>query len=160
MSWTKRQYVEKAFEEIGYASYAFDLQPEQLQAALRRLDSMMAVWNSKSIKLGYPLPDSPSGSDLDQDTHVPDRANEAVYTNLAVRIASLVGKVVPQETKSIAKSAYTALLAQAATPREIQLPRTMPAGAGNKPWRVDTPFLEPVDDGVITPPDDTLEFLP
>ena len=29
MGWTKREYVEQAFEEIGLASYVFDLTPEQ-----------------------------------------------------------------------------------------------------------------------------------
>ena len=33
MSWTKRQYIVDAFEEIGLASYVYDLQPEQLQSA-------------------------------------------------------------------------------------------------------------------------------
>ena len=40
MGWTKRQFVTQAFEEIGLASYVFDLTPEQLQSALRRLDAM------------------------------------------------------------------------------------------------------------------------
>ena len=46
MGWTKRQFVAQAFEEIGLASYVFDLTPEQLQSALRRLDTMMAAWNA------------------------------------------------------------------------------------------------------------------
>ena len=32
MAWTKRQIVTQAFEEIGLASYVFDLEPEQLRA--------------------------------------------------------------------------------------------------------------------------------
>ena len=31
MGWTKRQFIEQAFDEIGLASYAFDLGPEQMQ---------------------------------------------------------------------------------------------------------------------------------
>jgi hypothetical protein len=54
MGYTKRQFISAAFEEIGLASYVFDLQPEQLQSALRRLDAMMADWNAKGIRLGYP----------------------------------------------------------------------------------------------------------
>mgnify|MGYP000165071707 CR=1 FL=1 len=103
MSWTKRQFVDQAFEEIGYASYTFDLEPEQLQAAMRRLDSMMATWNGRGIRVGYPLPATPGAGDLDDLTDVPDYANEAIYLNLAIRIAPTVGKAVSRETKVAAK---------------------------------------------------------
>jgi hypothetical protein len=59
MGYSKRQFISAAFEEIGLASYVFDLQPEQLQSAMRRLDAMMADWNGKGIRLGYPLPSAP-----------------------------------------------------------------------------------------------------
>jgi hypothetical protein len=52
MSYSKRQFVEAAFEEIGLASYVFDLQPEQIDSACRRLDTMMAQWNAVGIRLG------------------------------------------------------------------------------------------------------------
>jgi hypothetical protein len=42
MGYKKRQFISAAFEEIGLASYVFDLQPEQLESALRRLDAMIA----------------------------------------------------------------------------------------------------------------------
>jgi hypothetical protein len=64
VSWTKREIVQNAFEEVGLASYAFDLQPEQFQAGLRRLDNMMATWNSRGLRIGYPLADNPGDSDL------------------------------------------------------------------------------------------------
>ena len=51
MGWTKRQYIEQAFEEVGLAAYVFDLTPEQLQSALRKLDAMMAEWNAKGLRL-------------------------------------------------------------------------------------------------------------
>ena len=66
MGYSKRQFVAAAFEEIGLASYVFDLQTEQLQSAMRRIDAMMADWNGKGIRLGYPLPGSPQDSDLDE----------------------------------------------------------------------------------------------
>jgi len=74
MGYSKRQFVTAAFEEIGLASYVFDLNPEQMESALRRLDAMMADWNAKGIRLGYPLPSSPQNSDLDEQTNVPDSA--------------------------------------------------------------------------------------
>ena len=40
MGWTKRQFVTQAFEEIGLAAYVFDLQPQQLDSALRKLNAV------------------------------------------------------------------------------------------------------------------------
>lgn len=159
MSWTKRQYVEQAFSEIGLATYVFDLEPEQLQTALRQLDSMMGAWNAKGIRLGWPMPSSPQGSDLDEETSMPDSANEAIYLGLALRIAPGFGKTVAQQTAFFAKQAYDQLLSLASMPLERQLPQTMPAGAGNKPWRNnDSPFVNPPVDPLQVGPDGILEL--
>jgi hypothetical protein len=159
MGYSKRQFVAAAFEEIGLASYAFDLQPQQFESALRRLDAMMASWNALGIRLGYPLPSSPQFSDLDAESEVPDSANEAIITNLAVKIAPSYGKQVMPDTKATAKETYNTLLSRAAVPMEQQLPSTMPSGAGNKPWRVyDDPFLRPPVDPVLAGQDGPIQF--
>lgn len=158
MSWTKRQFVQQAFEEIGLASYAFDLQPEQLQSALRRMDAMMATWNAKGIRIGYPIPTSPENSYLDDETGVPDAANEAIYTNLAIRIAPSFGKAVSMEAKASARAAYDVLLMRAAVPPEMQLPGSLPAGAGNKPWRNDDEYIKDPSDPLLAGDDSVLDF--
>lgn len=159
MGWTKRDYIEQAFEEIGLASYVFDLTPEQLQSALRRLDSMMAEWNAKGLRLGYPLPLSPGQSNLDEQTYVPDLANEAIYTNLGIRIAPSFGKGVMPDSKGIAKTAYNTVVLAFSMPIEQQLPGTMPAGAGNKRWRnFDSPFLRKPVDPVLAGEDGILNY--
>jgi len=141
VSYTKRQFITAAFEEIGLASYVFDLQPEDLQTALRRLDAMMAEWNGKGLRLAYPIPLSPEDADLDTETTVPDWANEAVITNLATRLASGYGKTVPPDTKMIARQGYNTIMSRAAMPPQQQMPHSMPRGAGRKPWRYDDPFM-------------------
>jgi len=141
MSWTKRQFVVQAYEEIGYAFYNFDLQPEQLQAGLRRLEAMMGTWNGRGVRLGYSLSSNPDTADLDALSNVPDSANEAVYTNLAIALAPIVGKTPSMETKQSARRAYMQLLSRFTLPQEQQFPNTMPSGAGNKPWRQDFTFL-------------------
>ena len=117
MSYTKRQLVESAMAEIGLASYAFDLMPEQREAALRRLDSMMAEWNGRGLRLGYPIPDNPATSDIDADSNIPDAAWEAVITNLALRIAPSYGKQVNPETKVTARHSLNTIFARASLPR-------------------------------------------
>lgn len=148
----------QAFEEIGYASYAYDLQPEQLQAGLRRLEAMMGTWNGRGVRLSYPLSSNPDAADLDTNSNVPDSANEAIYTNLAIRIAPIVGKTASPETKQAARAAYMELLSRFAKPQEMQFPNTMPAGAGNKPWRQDTPFLPGPEEQLDAGDDGPIQF--
>ena len=156
MSWTKRQFVEQAFSEIGLASYVFDLSPEQLQNALYRLDSQMAQWNALGIRIGYPMVSTPEGSSLDTETNVPDSANEAIYLNLAIKIAPGFGKQVSGDTKIAAKMAYNTLLSIAAMPPEMQLNTSVPAGAGHK--RLDDPFLNTPSDPLLAGQDSEIQF--
>ena len=159
MGWTKRQFIEQAFDEIGYASYIYDLSPSELESQKRRLDSMIATWNGKGIRLGYPIPSEPDSNDIDSETTVPDSANEAIYTNLALRIAPSFGKFVSIETKQAAKMGYETLLSRATMPDPMQLPGTMPAGQGNKTWR-DTldPFLLEPNNEIAVGTDSLLEL--
>ena len=159
MGYSKRQFIEAAFAEIGLASYVFDLQPEQLEAARQRLDAMMADWNGKGIRLGYPIPVSPQDGSIDEQTNVPDSAYEAIICNLGIRLAPSYGKQVMNETKATAKQGYDTLMQRATFPLEQQFPNTMPSGAGNKPWRVyDNPFLRPPVDPVTAGPDGPIEY--
>ena len=158
MSYTKRQFITAALEEIGLASYVFDLQPEQIDTARRRLDAMMADWNAKGIRLGYPIPSSPQDGDLDEQTNVPDSAYEAIICSLGIRLAPSYGKTVMIETKTVAKQGYDILLQRATYPLEKQLPGTMPAGAGNKPWRYDNPYVRPPYHPVDAGPDGPIEY--
>lgn len=157
MGYTRREFCNGAFEEIGIATYNFDIGPDQYQSAGNRLDAMMAEWNAKGIRLGYPLPASPGDGDLDDETNVPDSAWQAVVTNLAIRVAPMFGKQVMQATAAAAKQAYNTILSISAQPIELQL-RQLPAGAGNKPWRFGQPFLNPPVEPVLVGPDGPLEY--
>lgn len=161
MSWTKRQLVEQAFDEIGLAAYVYDLQPEQLESALRSMDAMVAGWNTNGIRINYPLKDNPNNSDLDEDSGVPDFCIEAIYLGLACRLAPRYGKVVAIETKQYADMAYNNMANQLTElPHERQLPRTMPRGQGTKPWRnFNNPFVyAPTTDDILAGGDGPIEF--
>lgn len=136
MGWTKREFLTQAFEEIGLASYVYDLTPEQLWSALRRLDSMVANFDVNGICIGWQMSTYPNMSDIDSQTRVPDAANEAIYLNLAVRLAPSYGRVVSPELRLLADSAYTTLLNWSmVTIPQRHYPTTLPLGAGAKPWR-------------------------
>lgn len=158
MSWTKRQFVTQAFEEIGLAAYVFDLQPEQMDSARIKLDAMMASWASNGVSLNYPLPQNQDGGDLDDDTGVPDFANETIYLNLALKLAPSYGKQISNLTMISAKNAYDQLVRSQITVPEMRLPDTMPLGQGNKCYGDDN-FVSSTQDNAILPPDSTAEFL-
>jgi len=153
MSWTKREFVVQALEEIGLASYVFDLQPEQINSARIKLDAMIASWASRGLKLNYPLTQD---SDLDEETGVPDAANEAIYKNLAIALAPSYGKVVPPDTRISAKDAYDSLLRLLVNVPQMRLPTTLPLGAGNKYWM--QVFVAPVKNINVDSPSMSAEF--
>ncbi len=144
MAYSKRWYVTQAFAKVGLADYVYDLQPEQLQVALQLLDSMMATWDGKGIRVGWSIPNSEDASSLDDEVDVPYFAREAIFLQAGIRLAPNFGKTISAEHKLNAKQALDDLMAWTARPIPMQFPNTLPSGAGNKPWRtVDNPFLGP-----------------
>ena len=140
--WTKRQIILQAFDELGIASYAYDIEAEQLQNALQKLNSMMATWSRAGISVGYPLVSSPDAGDIDNETAVPDGAIEAICTSLAMRLAPSLGKTPHPQTALTARIGYQALLIQATRPPEIRQ-SSLPGGAGNKYLRKE--YITPQD---------------
>ena len=154
---TKRQLIIDAFAEIGLADYVFDIPTEQLEFALRKLDALMAGWNGMGLRLAYPIPGSLVGGDLDAEAGIPDRAWQAVVTNLAVRVAPSMGKQLMPETKAAADKGLSMLLGKVLPPQQ-SYGRAL-AGAGNKPWRWQLdPFLVPEPAPINVGPDGDLEL--
>lgn len=161
MSWTKLQLVQQAYAKIGLAAYVFDISPEMVQSAIADMDAMMAEW-SVSTQLGYLGSDSPASANGSDPSGLPNWANSAVYLSLSVRIAPDLGKTPAATLLAAAKDARDAVdLRVQGMPQEMQLPGTMPLGAGNKPWRwLDDPFIDPPDeDPIQVGTDGNLQFL-
>lgn len=150
MGWTKRQLIDEAFAELALQGYEFDITPEEQQTALRRLDTMMATWEARGVRIGYAFPSSPDDSDPDTDSGLPDSAVETAFLNLAIRIAAGFGKQLSPDTKRVAREGFDVLLWAAAQPIEQQQPSTMPRGAGNRIWRnSQRPFFPEPDDSPL-----------
>jgi hypothetical protein len=144
MSYTKGEVVKAALNEIGIADYEFDISPEELTSGVRRLDSMMAEWSAKNIRVNYPMSGTPEGSSADDDSGLPDSAWEAVTTNLALRLAPSFGKSPSPGTVATASRSYSTLLGLSTKPRERQL-NSLPRGQGYKSHR--NPFTNsPVEE--------------
>lgn len=126
MTYTKRDIIGAAYEAIGVADYDFDLQPEDYQSAVRKLDGMLAAWALFGVRIGY----AGTGDDVDIEANIPGWAYEALYLNLALRIAPGLGKAPAMETKTQALWAYNAVLA-----RCVRVPpRIGPTYAGAGHW--------------------------
>lgn len=161
MSWTKRQIVTEAFGELALAGFDFDLQPEELDAGLRRLDTMMATWAGLGIQVGYSMATSPDDSDLDQDSGLAMIAVEAVYMSLACKLAASKGKALPTSTTRATKQAYDSLIVTVAKSQvqQQQLAAGTPRGAGRKPWRSINPYVSTPDTSPLHSSDGTgLDF--
>lgn len=158
MSWTKRQLIKQAYAAIGIASYDFDLSAEQLQDALQALDAFMAMLNGKGVRLAYPLPSGALGSDLDEDSGIPDRAIEAVYLGLAIRLAPMEGKTVSPDTKAAAAQAMVRLMSLPIPQMQLDA-LAVPAGSGNVRWNYGWgPMLDPARDPITAGPDSELNL--
>lgn len=142
--WTKKQVIQQAYEELGIASYEFDVSPEEMQTGLRLLDLQMSEWNIHGIRIAYQL-----GDDIAAQAGVPDWAVNALFLTLAIRIAPSLGKTPSPETKAAQKTAYTVLMAKMVQPE----PYT-PSGFGGSSHRyprlrADPPLIETGPDGTL-----------
>ncbi len=136
MGWTKQNVIDKAYGQVGLASYVFQLTPEMYQSAVMSLDAMIGTWNAKGIRLGYPISTSQNdiAVSLATETNLPDSALEAVFMKLGIRLASERGKPVSNELRMAADEAYSALLALHTDDGAMQFPDGTLAGTGNRQW--------------------------
>lgn len=151
--WSKEDVIKQAFSEIGMGDQ-FDVPPEDMQLALRKLDAMMASWGgAMGTRVGY------SGGngkgDILSDTTVPDWAYEALYLNLALRLCPDFGKQPNPETVRAAREARDAVRSRNAVPSQ----RTISgyAGAGNSAWGARQIYQH--EDRIAVGMDGTLDIL-
>ena len=108
------------------------------------MDMMIASWNGRGIRLAYALESDPDGASVDQASGLADSDIECVVTNLAMRLAPSYGKTCPTETREAARETFSAMLSRSVEMPTMQLPLSMPMGAGYK-RRNQRPFFAPAD---------------
>lgn len=129
--WSKRQLIVEAFAEIGIGAQ-YDIQPEEFSTALRRMDAMVAGWESDGIRIGYALPSTADGSELDDASGIADRWARAVFLNLAVELAPGFGKTLKPSTLIAAGQALGQLELAAAWIPPSSVRGGLPLGAWHK----------------------------
>lgn len=134
MSYSKKQIIIDAFEEIGITDLSFELDAGEMVSALRKLDRMIASWEMDAIYLGYPLAQSPNESDINQNSNVPDYALNAVVLNLACNLAYSKGRELSRDYISKSRDAYKDLISYNKTPPVMNLDSRTPLGQGNREY--------------------------
>src|SRR3990167_1650065 len=128
MGWSKLKLVKKAYGVFGLTSNeGFDLSAEQIQDGVSSMNAMMASWNIAGLRLGYP----PDSEEPEQDSGIPDWANQAVYLNLGIELAASIGREVSPRIASMALKAYQRISTRVNKPRS-KMRLSQPAGAGNR----------------------------
>lgn len=151
---TKREFVNAAFDEIGCADL---VDAPRFIRAVQRLDAMMADWNGRGIRIGYYLEDFTT-TDPEAQSGVPDWANRAIILNLAIEVAPSVGRQPMQSTVTGASIALSTVNARTTSIPLMQMPGTMPAGQGNRRNGLFSPFLDPPADLIAVGDDGILDF--
>lgn len=135
-TYTKGNLVEQALDEIGIASYVFDIEAEEDIAALRKLDRMCASWAARlSTDFIFLQPLTSGGSLPGDDPGVDDADVDAVVLNLALRLAPGYGKTTSGELRSAARDAKNVLFGRYANNTELEMSSRLPMGAGNRRLR-------------------------
>lgn len=139
MAWTKGQIVAEAFAELGLGSFAYSIQPEDQQTALRRLRALMQQWNESGIVTGFTLADSVAEEAASDASGINEGYIRGVICSLAVEIAPNYGKNASVQTMMAARQGKALMRrATVVVPDRILDTAAIPAGAGNKlGWRID-----------------------
>ena len=142
---TKRRIIDQAYDELALAGYVFDLSPEELLSAARRLEGMIAAWSSQGVTIPFAFDPDSTEDALDSDSGLPLVAFEAAYMGLAVRTAASKGKALSMSTKGAARAAFDALMCASVKAQMIpqQFRKGTPLGAGSTTWERSEPFATP-----------------
>lgn len=146
MSWTKEDLLKTAFSELGMADFYYDLEPEQIQDAARKMEAMIAEWG---LRLGYNQSSNPQDIDVSADSGLPDSANSAVYLNVALRLGRTYGKQIPRDLRIDARIALEDLTVQKIViPQKDFAPGTL-CGAGNEHILMDFIYMPESDPEIV-----------
>lgn len=129
---TALSLIEDALSEIRVKKAGVDLQPDEISDSLRKLNQLMTAWDAQGIHLGYR-----KVSDSGDETGIPDWAELATGTTLAILLAPSFGKNVSNSLVASQEGAYTAMLNRLIAPPKVHYPGTLPVGSGNQGFESD-----------------------
>lgn len=129
---TKRLVVDMAYDEVRMAVPEFQVNPNELNTVLTKLDMLMDEWKVSGIDLGYNAPSIPGNGDLEDPIGIPNAALHSVALYLALRVSPAFGKTLSGETRAAMALSMSNLRGMTAHIPNMRLPRTTPLGQGNR----------------------------
>lgn len=122
------------------------LEAADAQVAIRTLNRMMAMFQTKSIYLGFTLV-----SKLNDIITVSDDAIDGIISNLAVKLhPHFKSGELSQTLLMLAKAGYDSLLDIAIEAPESSFPDTLPVGSGNEETYWSDAFYPASDEEIST----------
>jgi hypothetical protein len=132
---TKRDLIGQAYTECALNGWEYDIDPEELDKALTRLDMLCAELIGRGINIGYNAPASIGQGDMDDALGCPDQAFFGLAVLMAQRLCPTMGKKLSQESREALNAAMKAVRASAAVlVPSMVLARGTPLGSGNRFW--------------------------
>jgi hypothetical protein len=128
MSKTKVELVNRAYKQLRISGLTTQPQPEEIQDALETLEDMMQEFKSRNICSSYVFEQAPLPN---TDSRLEAQYNQAVETNLAVRLVDMYGLEIPRTLNTQAIQSLSNWSARSARVNPVNPPNTMPRGSGN-----------------------------
>jgi len=142
MSITKGEIVTAALKLLRISGLTRLPQGFDLDAGKSVLESTMGELYETNTDVNFSFSDSPS---TNQDSGIARSDLFAVSCVLAERIALIYGKKVlddPTFMVNVAR-AHSYLASKSAITRQVQMPRSMPVGSGNRPYAYNRNYFDP-----------------
>lgn len=128
MSKTKGQHLSQAFQRIRISGLTVKALPEETEVGLGVEEDMMHEFRSRNICSSYVFEDEPNGN---TDSGVDPAYNNAMSSNLAIRILDYFGKEVPANLFKQATQSLSNWSARSGKTNMINAPQRQPKGSGN-----------------------------
>ena len=150
---TKGDIAAQAFQHLRISGLTNEATPRDTQLALQTLESMLLAWTNKGLNLSWNKSDDFTNPEPQEDSGISDADYEAIYVNLAVKLAPAFGKP-PTQLDSFARELYSGLFSTVLPTQQNN--QYMPLGSGSRHGAYAPAYQEgnePIDvenDGNIT----------
>lgn len=133
--------IHRALQKIGAHSRISPASPESVVLGMENLNSMLELWLSKNIRVGFTPLEAPG----DQLNEPPDTTS-GIVDNLAIQIAPDFDNGIEVVSAALARNANVQMIEIKRVYQEIIVPRkvvssTLPTGAGNQRRRFSRTFF-------------------
>lgn len=151
---TKVDLINDAYSKLRISGLTVLPSPEDLELALSRLENFMSELEVSGIQLEYNFEDDPDPNSV---TNIPRFSFDGIASALAIRLIPDFNKQPSLQLLSSAEASMSVIAGKVAKDRlrQVQYPRRMPIGSGNRLWGRWARFYYPV----AIPPVGSIQML-